>query len=158
MKDGIHAMPFIFSSDRSCIFAANDLIMRTAVYDTYVLKKDGNTMHFDINVPEGRFSFKQVAESGREFLASKDQAGQQLSAEECRFCHIEDPGEEVIRAIDEKGYYILEFDDIPATLTPDPTRRQLIQHIRAHSPALRFADLSGKTEEELKLMIGQLKE
>ena len=133
-----------------------NFIMRTAVYDTYVLKKDGSTMHFDIIVPEGKYDFDRIASFGREYLASKNEDGQPLSSKECKFCHIESPGEEVLSAINEKGYYILGFNDIPAQLPADPTRTQLIQHIRAHSPERRFDNFAGITEDELKSIITTL--
>jgi hypothetical protein len=130
--------------------------MRTAVYDTYVLKKDSSTMHFDIIVPEEKHDFETIAGFGREFIATKGEAGQPLSQHECQYCHIETPSDAVINAINDKGYYILEFDDIPAALPPDPTRTQLIQHIRAKSAELRFSDFRGKPEEELKMIVSQL--
>ena len=48
--------------------------MKVAVYDTYVVKKDGKTMHFDVIVPEGE-SHERVLAFGREYLKSVGQEG-----------------------------------------------------------------------------------
>jgi hypothetical protein len=41
--------------------------MECAVYDTYVTKKDGETMHFDVIV-EGSSPHEKAIEYGKEFL------------------------------------------------------------------------------------------
>ena len=54
--------------------------MKVAVYDTYVVKKDGKTMHFDVIVPEGE-SHERVLAFGREYLKSVGQEGQTLTTQ-----------------------------------------------------------------------------
>lgn len=83
--------------------------MEVAVYDTYVPKKDGSLMHFDILVSDEVASKEQVYQFGRQYLATKGQEGQPLAAKECRFCHIEEPTQEVVDVITTQGYYIIEM-------------------------------------------------
>ncbi len=83
--------------------------MKVAVYDTYVLRKDGEKMHFDILVPDGTEA-EQAHTFGHAYLEEKGQGGQPLTAKECRFCHKEEAKPEVAKAIREKGYYIVEME------------------------------------------------
>ncbi|MGV3603053.1 MAG: DUF2024 family protein [Dyadobacter fermentans] len=83
--------------------------MKIAVWDTYVTKKDGALMHFDILVPEELGERAQIYQYGKEYLSSKGQEGQALASEECRFCHIEQATPEITSAIEEKGYFIIEM-------------------------------------------------
>ena len=128
--------------------------MQVAVFDTYVLKPEGSTLHFDIIVPK-EISLEQVLEFGRLYLATVAPGGQ-ISARECQFCHIEEPTPEMIGGILREGYFILGFEDIPAELPAEPTRRQMIEHLRARSEAHRFANFRGVQEEELREMIRRL--
>jgi hypothetical protein len=128
--------------------------MKVSVFDTYVRKAGGVTANFDVIAPDGT-SEELALSFGKAFLASRGWAGR-LSSRECRFCHIETPTPEMEAAIRERGYFILELDDIPAELPPHSTRRQLIRHIRANSEIHRFADFSGVGEEKLREIIGQL--
>jgi len=84
--------------------------MKISVYDTYVRKKDGRIMHFDILVPSQMDKLESIYNYGKEYIAGKGQAGQSLSARECRFCHVEQATEEMQKQITEKGYYILEME------------------------------------------------
>lgn len=83
--------------------------MRVAVYDTYVVKKNGVTMHFDIIVP-GDQPHEKVLQYGHEYLKRVGQEGQPLTTKECRFCHTEEASEDVEKAINESGYYIYEME------------------------------------------------
>jgi hypothetical protein len=127
--------------------------MSVAVWDTYVKKRDGSVMHFDILVPSTLKDALAIHQYGKEYLATKNESSARLDTEECRFCHVEDAGADVKAAIQARGYYILEMDDIPAALPANPTRRDLVMHLRAHYAQYRFADLRGKTEAELKAMM-----
>jgi hypothetical protein len=82
--------------------------MNAAVFDTYVPKKEGGLMHFDIIVPRNT-TFEKVVDFGKEYLASKSQQGQPLTPEECQFCHVEHPTPEMAAAFGEKGYFIVEM-------------------------------------------------
>ncbi len=121
--------------------------MQVAVFDTYVRKRDGSTVHFDIIAPK-ETTPEQAITFGKTYLQDVAPEGR-ISSRECQLCHIEEPSAEVISAILDKGFYILEFDDIPAELPANPTRRQLIEHIRAQSEEYRFANFRGVEEERL---------
>jgi heterodisulfide reductase subunit B len=82
--------------------------MQCAVYDTYVKKQEGGLMHFDIIVPQATHP-DAVLVFGRQYLESKGQAGQELTTQECSFCHIEQATREVEEAIENKGFFILEM-------------------------------------------------
>ncbi len=83
--------------------------MKAAVFDTYVTKRDNTIMHFDIVVKEGTV-FNEVQKYGRAYLALKGQEGQPLTAEECRFCHIEQASPALEVEINTRGYYIVEME------------------------------------------------
>lgn len=83
--------------------------MKVSVFDTYVQKKDGGLMHFDVIVPQ-EIKLEQAIEFGKQYLKSAGQEGQPLTSRECRFCHVENASPEVQEAIQEKGYYILEME------------------------------------------------
>ena len=56
--------------------------MQVAVWDTYVTKKDGMIMHFDIIAPEEVKDAETIYNYGREYLKSKGEEGQPLTSEE----------------------------------------------------------------------------
>ncbi|GIV33940.1 MAG: hypothetical protein KatS3mg031_1475 [Chitinophagales bacterium] len=127
--------------------------MQVAVWDTYVKTPTGDVLHFDIVVPESDSREEVVYNYGRRYLQSRGMAEVELSAGECRFCHMEQPEAAIQKAIREHGYYIYELDTIPAVLPDKPARRDLILHLRGHFPQYRFADFKDKTEEELMAII-----
>lgn len=85
--------------------------MKVSVWDTYVTKKDGSIMHFDIIAPDTLTNETIIHTFGKDYLQSKKQHGQPLTAKECRFCHIESATAEIETAITEKGYFILEMEN-----------------------------------------------
>lgn len=85
--------------------------MRISVYDTYVRRKDGRTMHFDILVPEEITDEPTIFSYGRDYLATKGEAGQELTANECRFCHIENAAPDIRGAIESNGFFIIEMEN-----------------------------------------------
>lgn len=84
--------------------------MKITVWDTYVKKQDGETMHFDILAPEYITDPSIIHRMGKEYLATKNQQGQQLTAKECRICHQEAASEEMLESLYEKGYFIIEME------------------------------------------------
>jgi len=84
--------------------------MEVAVWDTYVKRKDGNIMHFDIIAPTSIKDANNIYQYGRLYLKEKKQDGLLISAKECRFCHIEKATEEMEVSIIKKGYYIIEME------------------------------------------------
>ena len=83
--------------------------MKVAVWDTYVEKKAGGIMHFDIVAPVDNKDQNQIHGFGREYLTTKGQDNQPLTSEECSFCHIETATAEMISDIEQQGYHIIEM-------------------------------------------------
>ncbi len=123
--------------------------MQTAVWDTYVKKKNGNIMHFDIIVPDTIKDTEAIYSYGKAYLAQTGESESSLDTEECRFCHIEEPTPEIKEAIKTLGYFILEMSEIPAKLPVNATRRDLILYLRGHYKQYRFVDLKEIATEEL---------
>jgi hypothetical protein len=86
--------------------------MECAVYDTYVTKKDGRIMHFDVIV-EASTPHEKAIEYGKEFLQKVDQGGQKMTQEECQFCHIQEAPPMVEKSIKDDGYYIQKMEGCP---------------------------------------------
>lgn len=93
------------------IIKQNNSTMKVAVWDTYVTKKNGNVMHFDIIVPQELKDNEVIFNFGKEYLKTKEQEGQPLTSKECRFCHIEKASQQMVDAINKKGYYIIEMEN-----------------------------------------------
>ncbi len=85
--------------------------MKVAVWDTYVTKKDGAIMHFDILAPENIKDTTIIYNYGKEYLKSKGQEGQPLTSNECRFCHVETVRPNWEEAINKQGYFIIEMEN-----------------------------------------------
>ncbi|MCA6422286.1 MAG: DUF2024 family protein [Chitinophagaceae bacterium] len=85
--------------------------MKVAVWDTYVMKKDGSRMHFDIIVPEENKNIDIIQSYGRDYLKNKGQVGQSLTSKHCTFCHIETIQTEWESEILKKGYIIIEMEN-----------------------------------------------
>ena len=85
--------------------------MKVAVWDTYVTKKDGSIMHFDIIAPEEMKDTAIIYGYGNEYLKTKMQDGQPLTSKECRFCHIESVRPPWKETIMKNGYYIYEMEN-----------------------------------------------
>lgn len=83
--------------------------MECSVFDTYVEKKNGGLMHFDVIVPTDT-NEEQVYNFGHQYLAEKGEGGQELSTSQCKFCHIEKAQPHVQKAIEANGYFILEME------------------------------------------------
>lgn len=84
--------------------------MEVVVWDTYVTKKDGNVMHFDIIAPVDLRDEATIHSYGKKYLETQNQQGQPLTSAECSFCHIEKATNEMILAIHENGYFIIEME------------------------------------------------
>ena len=86
--------------------------MECAVYDTYVTKKDGRIMHFDVIV-EANTPHEKAIDYGKEFLEQVGQNGQKMTQEECQFCHIQEAPPVVAIEIDNRGYFIQKMEGCP---------------------------------------------
>lgn len=85
--------------------------MKISVWDTYVERADGNIMHFDILVSSTLTDKQTVLDFGEHYLKSKPFKVIELTANECRFCHIEHATKEMITSITKKGYAIIEMEN-----------------------------------------------
>lgn len=85
--------------------------MKISVWDTYVPREDGKTMHFDILVPSTMEEKESILGYGREYLSSKPFQTAELSSKECNFCHLEQAPEAITDIIHKKGYYIIEMEN-----------------------------------------------
>lgn len=86
-------------------------MMQVAVWDTYVTRKDGRIMHFDIVAPAGMKDQETIYNYGKAYLATKNEQGQTLTSRECRFCHVETVKPHWEEAIKQNGYYIYEMEN-----------------------------------------------
>lgn len=84
--------------------------MKIAVWDTYVTKKDGSEMHFDILVPEEIKDTTTIYNYGKAYLKTKMQEGQPLTSKECSFCHVETLRPNWEADITKQGYFIIEME------------------------------------------------
>ena len=73
--------------------------MKVSVWDTYVKRKEGKIMHFDILVPSELKDEQMIFDYGKEFLKGKSFHTGELSSKECEFCHIEQATDEMINQI-----------------------------------------------------------
>ncbi len=85
--------------------------MKISVWDTYVSRMNGTTMHFDILVPSTLTSEAIIFDFGLHYLKGKAFQTKQLTAKECRLCHMEEATEEMIKAIEVNGYAIIEMEN-----------------------------------------------
>ncbi len=85
--------------------------MQVAVWDTYVTKKDGAIMHFDIIAPAEIKDTDIIYGYGKEYLKSKGQEGQLITSKECKFCHVEAVKANFQETILNEGYYIIEMEN-----------------------------------------------
>jgi hypothetical protein len=127
--------------------------MKVAVWDTYVKVPSGEVLHFDILVPDQLRDAAVIYQYGKAYLQSRGAEDGVIDSDHCQFCHIEQPDEEMLQSIEQRGYYILELDTIPAQLPAEPTRRDLVLHLRAHYSQYRFADFRGVGQEALMQMV-----
>ena len=85
--------------------------LEVAVWDTYVTRKDGRVMHFDIIAPSAMRDTAVIHDYGRKYLAGKGEEGQRLTAKECRFCHVRALQPQWERDIRAQGYFVLEMEN-----------------------------------------------
>ena len=86
--------------------------MECAVYDTYVTKKDGKIMHFDVIV-EASTPQEKAIDYGKEFLEQVGQGDQTMTQEECQFCHVQEAPKVVEDSIQQSGYFIQKMEGCP---------------------------------------------
>ncbi len=114
-KDEVETQHFLIVEygNRINIQKYSNLGMECAVYDTYVTKKDGRIMHFDV-VVEAKTPHEKAIEYGHQYLQAAGQAGQKMTSEECQFCHIQEAPPFVEKSIKQQGYWIQKMEGCPA--------------------------------------------
>ena len=85
--------------------------MKVSVWDTYVQRSDGKTMHFDILVPSEFNDELRILDYGNSYLSNKTFETAKLITERCNFCHIEIASDAVIDDVSKKGYSIIEMEN-----------------------------------------------
>ncbi len=85
--------------------------MKVAVWDTYVTKKDGTIMHFDIIVPEEQKDQSIIYGFGKQYLKKKNLPDLPLTSKECTFCHLQEVRPDWRQNIIDKGYHIYEMEN-----------------------------------------------
>jgi hypothetical protein len=85
--------------------------MKVAVWDTYVTRKNGEVMHFDIIAPAELKDENIIYQYGRIYLKTKGEEGQPLTSNECSFCHIETVRPQWEDAVKNSGYFIYEMEN-----------------------------------------------
>lgn len=85
--------------------------MKVSVWDTYVKRVDDKIMHFDILVQNTVTDEQVIFGFGKKYLETKPFKTVDLSANECKFCHIEEAPEMVAQKIAEDGFYIIEMEN-----------------------------------------------
>ncbi|WP_456438611.1 DUF2024 family protein [Psychroserpens sp.] len=85
--------------------------MKVSVWDTYVQRKDGKTMHFDVLVPSDFNNENKIIDFGNTYLSNKTFETQELTTKLCNFCHIETAPEPVVDDISKNGYSIIEMEN-----------------------------------------------
>ena len=86
--------------------------MECAVYDTYITKKDGRIMHFDV-VVDASTPHDKAIDYGKEYLFTAE-GGQKMTQEECQFCHIQEAPPFIEKAIEQNGYWIQKMEGCPS--------------------------------------------
>lgn len=85
--------------------------MKIAVWDTYVQREDGATMHFDILVPDETNHEEAVFNFGETYLQTKPFKTASLTAKECRLCHMEKATESIAERVKTHGFAIIEMEN-----------------------------------------------
>jgi len=85
--------------------------MEVSVWDTYVPRDNGQLMHFDILVPSEITDEATIFGYGKLYLETKPFRTGQLSAKECRFCHMERATAQITDAIEQVGFHIIEMEN-----------------------------------------------
>ena len=88
----------------------NQIPTQVSVWDTYVTKRDGQIMHFDIVAPIAIKDPTIIYGYGKSYLKTKGQEDQELDSKQCQWCHIEQLKTAWEAEISEKGYFIIEME------------------------------------------------
>lgn len=87
--------------------------MELDVFDIYVTQNNGEQMHFDVFVPQGR-SRQEVEKYAIQWLENIGIQKRSIRFEKCRFCHSETAYPEIEQEINMHGYAILQMEGCPS--------------------------------------------
>jgi len=100
--------------------------MNIDIYDTYVRTAEGYLLHFDILLPNGEGS--KATQYANEWLNSIGKTVEEISLENCRYCHTEIATPEIQQQIRERRYFIIldsavehRFSAVPQATWQDAT-------------------------------------
>ena len=88
--------------------------MEIEIHDTYVYGKKGQ-MHFDVAIEhKGKGNNNKLAvKSAKKWLNSIGEKNAKITSEECNFCHIDDPDQDIKDGIKKNGYAIIKMSGCP---------------------------------------------
>lgn len=86
--------------------------MNCDVFDMYVTRANGQIMHFDVIVPSGTPP-TAVQTFGQSYLTALGVLDGKVTAERCRFCHVEQATAEIQQAVEAQGYFIVALEGCP---------------------------------------------
>lgn len=81
--------------------------MTVKVFDTHVRTKDGRYLHFDVLIPSNDSDLAKTY--ARRFLEEQGVQEDDISLNECRFCHVEPSNPLVAEAISKQGHFIIKL-------------------------------------------------
>jgi len=82
--------------------------MQIQVFDTYVKNKDGDNMHFDVFILEGK-TVDDALKAATGYLTNVEHGP--ITTNECSFCHIQTAKPEQEKDLGEKGYFIYKMSE-----------------------------------------------
>lgn len=91
------------------IMAIINIIMKIQVYDTYVKRKDGKTMHFDVFLDDSVGDERKALDAAKKYLIFVGETEATITSKECNYCHIQEATDEQVKAIDVDGYFIYKM-------------------------------------------------
>ena len=83
-------------------------LMNITIWDTYVSRKDGKEMHFNIFTPKNLQNLEKIIDFGLEYLKSKPFETSGLISNQCNQCSFENINV-ITDAITQRGYSIKEI-------------------------------------------------
>ncbi|RFM35353.1 DUF2024 family protein [Chitinophaga silvisoli] len=83
--------------------------MEVAIFDTYVKRREGGYMHFDIIVSADT-NYESVLTFGNAYLKSRSLTAPIISSRDCRFCHMQETVPSWEKNIQQQGYHIYELE------------------------------------------------
>lgn len=87
--------------------------MKLDIYNTHAVHRDGKVMHFDVLLPEG--GNESIAKTfALQWLKSIGIPSENISLNNCQFCHSQQANPEIEQAISFQGYAIFQMEGCPS--------------------------------------------